>query len=228
MGFCMTQPRQEYRDPPSKNRVVGSRSLVANRVRQNRPQTPVTASETSVTFTKTVSGISCWPSRDPIGEQAFYGEVVKRIVSRIMAEGEKQGLTGWELKRYVYLRMRRVTQHLTESANAHSYLFVQNAPIINIDPFGDAMLLPPIRDIITGAIGMRACLCIPCGTALVLQLSICETVNMGDDVGFARCVCDVVGTGGVTVVACRVCTIFFSIRDQIRDFVGCDALEASP
>ena len=69
MGFCMTEPLQERRDPPAKNRVVGSRHFTANRVEQNDPQPLETVSETSVTFTITVTGLSCWLSRDPLGEE---------------------------------------------------------------------------------------------------------------------------------------------------------------
>ena len=111
MGFAMTEPRrqlrsqadrplQERRDPPAKNRVVGSRHLAANRVRQNHPQTPVTTSETSATFTITVSGIPCWPSRDPIGERGgvnIYVYVANNPLNSFDHFGLADSTTAWEL-----------------------------------------------------------------------------------------------------------------------------------
>ena len=96
MGFAMTEPRrqlrsqadrplQERRDPPAKNRVVGSRHLAANRVEKNSPQPLETTSETSVTITITVSGLSCWVSRDPIEEWGglnAYGLVANNPIVR--------------------------------------------------------------------------------------------------------------------------------------------------
>lgn len=68
MTLCTPNLRSKHADPPVKNRVVGSRHLAANRVRQNHPQPPETTSENTPTLTITVSGLSVWPSRDPIGE----------------------------------------------------------------------------------------------------------------------------------------------------------------
>lgn len=86
MGFCMTEPLQERRDPPAKNRVVGSRRSAANRVEQIEPQPLETASETTVTVTVTVSGIPLFLSRDPIGISGGlneYGFVQNRPVDRV-------------------------------------------------------------------------------------------------------------------------------------------------
>jgi len=69
MGFSMVKSLQATATPPSKNRVVGSRHLATNRVGQSPSQPVETASETSVTVTITVSGLPCWCSRDPVGEQ---------------------------------------------------------------------------------------------------------------------------------------------------------------
>ena len=112
MGFCMTEPLQERRDPPAKNRVVGSRHLAANRVEQIAPQPLETMSETSVTITITVSGIPCWPNRDPIGEagfQAQYGNTDSVLIG--------QGLE-------------------YRATPSSPYAFVHNETIGTIDPFG--------------------------------------------------------------------------------------------
>jgi len=108
MGFHLTalppidadlsgQTRPATADPPSKNRVVGSRLLAANRVEQSTPQVVETVSETSLTVTVTASGISCWPSRDPIEEEggvniyAFVGSSTPNRVDRLGLLGNRIG-----------------------------------------------------------------------------------------------------------------------------------------
>jgi len=61
--------RQAKTDLPPKNRVRGSRRSFSTRTRF-RPSEPVeTQQETFDTSTTTVSGLTCWLSRDPIGER---------------------------------------------------------------------------------------------------------------------------------------------------------------
>jgi len=61
--------RQAKTDPPSKNRVWNFSTFSSTRVTHFSSKTPETTSETTLTTTKTVSGLPFWPSRDPIGEK---------------------------------------------------------------------------------------------------------------------------------------------------------------
>ena len=58
--------RQAKTDPPSKNRVWNFSTFSSTRVTHFSSKTPETTSETTLTTTKTVSGLPFWPSRDPI------------------------------------------------------------------------------------------------------------------------------------------------------------------
>ena len=77
MGFCTTTttcPEVEdlsrrRRDVPLKNRVGNFRGTPSTRAGQFAAQPLEPHWETCSTSTKTVSGLSCWPSRDPIGEE---------------------------------------------------------------------------------------------------------------------------------------------------------------
>ena len=153
MGFCMTETLQERRDPPAKNRVVGSRPLAANRVEQNDPQPLETVSETSVTITVTVSGLSCWPSRDPIENLSpstssavssiLEERVIERARRQLFAEGlplqDVEGILG------VLRRMLRESpQHAGGSLDPslmsgeldNLYRFCANDPINSYDFLG--------------------------------------------------------------------------------------------
>ena len=68
MGFYTTETYPEVADLPLKNRVGGSRRSSPLRAGRFTPQPFETVSETAVTFTITVSGLSFWLSRDPIEE----------------------------------------------------------------------------------------------------------------------------------------------------------------
>ena len=85
MGFYTTEtcPKvadlsSHRHDLPSKNRVGGFRRSSPLRTGRFDPQPLETVSETAVTVTINVSGISCWLSRDPIAEEGglnLYGFV---------------------------------------------------------------------------------------------------------------------------------------------------------
>ena len=85
MGFYATSPAPAKGDPAPKNRVWGffcdrSQSRPANRL-----QPPELRRKNGLTSTRTASGLSCWPSRDPIGEQGgvnLYGFVGNDGVNR--------------------------------------------------------------------------------------------------------------------------------------------------
>ena len=68
MGFYATTC-PEVEDLPLKNRVGGFRRSSPLRAGRSMPQPLETVSETTVTVTITVSGMSFWLSRDPIGER---------------------------------------------------------------------------------------------------------------------------------------------------------------
>jgi hypothetical protein len=75
MGFYVTDTtceRQAKTDPRSKNRVMGSRRSFTTRARFPAPEPVDLHQETRDTSTKTVSGLACWLSRDPIGEREGY------------------------------------------------------------------------------------------------------------------------------------------------------------
>ena len=68
VGFYATSPAPAKGDPAPKNRVWGffcdrSQSRPANRL-----QPPELRRKNGLTSTRTASGLSCWPSRDPIEE----------------------------------------------------------------------------------------------------------------------------------------------------------------
>ena len=71
MNTCTQQSCQIKRDPPSQNRAWGSGVVTIDCTAEILLQVPETTSETSPACTITVSGIPCWPNRDPIGESGF-------------------------------------------------------------------------------------------------------------------------------------------------------------
>jgi hypothetical protein len=71
MAFYATDTCPEVADLPSKNRVGGSRPSSPLRAGRSMPQAFESVSETTVTVTIIVSGMSFWLSRDPIGEVSF-------------------------------------------------------------------------------------------------------------------------------------------------------------
>ena len=97
MAFYVTttgSQRQEIADLPPKNRVWDFFANPAHRAGYFAPQPLETASETTVTVTKTVSGLVCWLSRDPIGELGglnLYGFVGNEPISRY----DRLGLSWW-------------------------------------------------------------------------------------------------------------------------------------
>lgn len=68
MGFYATDTRSVVEDLPPKNRVMGSRRSPALRARRSAAEPVDLHQETRDTSTKTVSGLVCWLSRDPLGE----------------------------------------------------------------------------------------------------------------------------------------------------------------
>jgi len=78
MGFSLTLPAPEKCDPTAKNRVWGFFGETQQSHRENRPQSLQPRQGDRPSLTKTVSGRTYWPSRDPIGERGgenLYGMV---------------------------------------------------------------------------------------------------------------------------------------------------------
>ena len=69
MGFYATSSCIRKGDPPSKNRVWGFFEDPNKSHPANRLQPPQLPRENRLTATRIASGLSLWPSRDPIGEQ---------------------------------------------------------------------------------------------------------------------------------------------------------------
>ena len=89
MGFYATTC-PEVADLPSKNRVGGSRRSAATRAERFAPQPVETVSETTVTVTITVSGLSFWLSRDPVGENSglnLFAYVDNDVVDYVDTDG---------------------------------------------------------------------------------------------------------------------------------------------
>jgi len=85
MGFSLTSPAPEKSDPTAKNRVWGFFGDAQEMHRQNRPQSLQPRQGDRPSLTKTVSGRTYWPSRDPIEEQGginLYGMVGNDAVGR--------------------------------------------------------------------------------------------------------------------------------------------------
>jgi len=82
------------RDLPLKNRVWGFESVTGSCTRATWSQVVEPHQETYDTSAKIVSGISFWPSRDPIGTRGglnIYGFVGNQPISRL----DKLGLSWW-------------------------------------------------------------------------------------------------------------------------------------
>jgi hypothetical protein len=78
MGFSLTSPAPEKSDPTAKNRVWGFFGETPQSHRENRPQSLQPRQGDPSSLTKTVSGRTYWPSRDPIEEYGginLYGMV---------------------------------------------------------------------------------------------------------------------------------------------------------
>jgi hypothetical protein len=78
MGFSLTSPAPEKSDPTAKNRVWGFFGETPQSHRENRPQPKQPRQGDPSSLTKTVSGRTYWPSRDPIEEAG--GENLYRMV----------------------------------------------------------------------------------------------------------------------------------------------------
>ena len=95
MGFSLTSPAPEKGDPTAENRVWGFFGDAQQSHRENRPQSLQPRQGNRLSLTKTVSGRTYWPSRDPIGERGgmnLYGMVGNDAVGRF----DFKGLTGWQ------------------------------------------------------------------------------------------------------------------------------------
>jgi len=98
MGFYTTETCPEVADLPLKNRVGVFRRSSPLRAGRFAPQPVETVSETAVTFTITVSGLSFWLSRDPIGEMGglnLYGFVENNPANDFDAVGLAVHLSPW-------------------------------------------------------------------------------------------------------------------------------------
>ena len=85
MGFYATSPAPTKGDPTPKNRVWRFFRVPAESRPVNRLQAPQPRRKIAPTATKTASGLSCWPSRDPIEEEGglnLYGFVRNDGVNR--------------------------------------------------------------------------------------------------------------------------------------------------
>jgi hypothetical protein len=94
MGFSLTSPAPEKSDPTAKNRVWGFFGETPQSHRENRPQPKQPRQGDPSSLTKTVSGRTYWPSRDPIGERGginLYGMVENDVVGRF----DPLGLKSW-------------------------------------------------------------------------------------------------------------------------------------
>jgi len=69
MGFSLTSSAPEKGDPTAKNRVWGFFGDAQEMHRANRAQPKQPRQGDRPSLTKTVSGRTYWPSRDPIGER---------------------------------------------------------------------------------------------------------------------------------------------------------------
>jgi len=69
MGFSLTSRAPEKGDPTAKNRVWGFFGDAEQSHRENRPQPKQPRQGNRPAPTKTASGRTYWPSRDPIGER---------------------------------------------------------------------------------------------------------------------------------------------------------------
>jgi RHS repeat-associated protein len=86
MGFSLTSPAPEKSDPTAKNRVWGFFGETQQSHRENRAQSLQPRQGDPSSLTKTVSGRTYWPSRDPIGERGgfnLYGMVGNNSVGAI-------------------------------------------------------------------------------------------------------------------------------------------------
>jgi hypothetical protein len=93
MGFSLTSPAPEKSDPTAKNRVWGFFGETPQSHRENRAQSLQPRQGDPSSLTKTVSGRTYWPSRDPIGERGginLYGMVGNNAVNQF----DYLGLTG--------------------------------------------------------------------------------------------------------------------------------------
>ena len=78
MGFSLTSPAPEKGDPTAENRVWGFFGDAPQSHRENRPQSLQPRQGNRLSLTKTVSGRTYWPSRDPVEEEGglnLYGFV---------------------------------------------------------------------------------------------------------------------------------------------------------
>ena len=126
MAYFSTEPASERRNPTGKNRVWDFFRLSNETHRANRRQPAQRRRKIRPTATKPVSGIPYWPSRDPIGERAFFAEYVKDMDAS---------------KKEMYLK----------ESFRNSYLFVGNDPVSHYDKFGLVGPTSPVVPIIIGA-----------------------------------------------------------------------------
>ena len=129
--------RQAKTDLPPKNRVMGSRRSPAPRARFPASEPVETVSETTVTVTKTVSGLSCWLSRDPMGEPGFHS-----FVDAILLQDEDYHniITAIKyIKPNLAARMGKRRKLFRVSSGFHRtalYFFVGNNALNRFDPYG--------------------------------------------------------------------------------------------
>ena len=93
MGFSLTSPAPEKGDPTAENRVWGFFGDAPQSHRENRPQSLQPRQGNRLSLTKTVSGRTYWPSRDPIGERGgfnLYGMVGNDTANKLDLLGLKQ------------------------------------------------------------------------------------------------------------------------------------------
>ena len=98
MGFSLTSPAPEKGDPTAKNRVWGFFGETQQSHRENRPQPKQPRQGDRASLTKTASGRTYWPSRDPIGERGginLYGMVGNSAINWVDYLGLIPPSEGW-------------------------------------------------------------------------------------------------------------------------------------
>jgi len=93
MGFSLTSSAPEKSDSTAKNRVWGFFGDAPQSHRENRPQPKQPRQGDPPSLTKTASGRTYWPSRDPIGERGgvnLYGMVGNSAVGNTDYLGKNQ------------------------------------------------------------------------------------------------------------------------------------------
>ena len=111
MGFCATSPAPRKCDLTAKNRVWGFFGEEAKTHREKAAQSLQPRQGDRANAMRIASGISFWPSRDPLGDEAF-------------------------LSAYAADESPAQKRRLAREALGNLYGFVQNEPVNTFDKLG--------------------------------------------------------------------------------------------